>query len=112
MPWLGTARLRAGYLPLSSLLVYGTAGLSYAQVTTYSSSEIRAGWSGGGGLEWMFTPGWSAKAEYLHVDLGKGGAADPWFWASGYHSHPQASIARAGLNYHFNFGSSEPLTGE
>ncbi|MFY9655196.1 MAG: ShlB/FhaC/HecB family hemolysin secretion/activation protein [Methylocystis sp.] len=112
LPWLGTARARAGYLPLSSLLVYGTAGLSYAQVTTYNSSEIRAGWSGGGGLEWMFMAGWSAKAEYLHVDLGKGGAADPWFWASGYRSHPQASIARAGLNYHFNFGSSEPVAGE
>ena len=112
LPWLGTARLRAGYLPLSSLLVYGTAGLSYAQATTYNSSEIRAGWNGGGGLEWMFMAGWSAKAEYLHVDLGKGGAADPWFWASGDRRHPQASIARAGLNYHFNFGSSETVTGE
>ncbi|ARN79844.1 outer membrane beta-barrel protein [Methylocystis bryophila] len=109
LPWLGTARGRAGYLPLSSLLVYGTAGLSYAQVTTYSSSEIRAGWTGGGGLEWMFLPGWSAKAEYLYVDLGKGGAADPWFWASGDRRHPQASIARAGLNYHFNFGSPETV---
>lgn len=109
LPWLGTARGRAGYLPLSSLLVYGTAGLSYAQVTTYNSSEIRAGWSAGGGLEWMFMGGWSAKAEYLYVDLGKGGAADPWFWASGDRRHPQASIARAGLNYHFNFGSPETV---
>ncbi len=109
LPWLGTARARAGYLPLSSLLLYGTAGLSYAQVTTYNSSEIRAGWTGGGGLEWMFMAGWSAKAEYLYVDLGKGGAADPWFWASGYRSHPQASIARAGLNYHFNFAAPESI---
>lgn len=31
----------------------------------------RPGWIVGGGLEWMFLPGWSLRAEYLHYDLGR-----------------------------------------
>jgi outer membrane immunogenic protein len=38
--------------------------------TTGSFSETRAGWTLGGGLEWMFAPHWTHKAEYLYYDLG------------------------------------------
>ena len=34
-------------------------------------SNTRVGWTAGGGLEWMFTPNWSLKAEALYYDLGK-----------------------------------------
>ena len=37
---------------------------------TGSSSEIRTGWSAGGGAEWLLDQHWSAKIEYQFVDLG------------------------------------------
>jgi len=35
---------------------------------SYSNTQV--GWTAGGGVEWMFMPNWSAKAEYLYYDLG------------------------------------------
>jgi outer membrane immunogenic protein len=32
---------------------------------------VKAGWTAGGGIEGAFGGGWSAKLEYLYVDLGK-----------------------------------------
>ncbi|HXZ17916.1 MAG TPA: TonB-dependent receptor, partial [Roseiarcus sp.] len=90
--YLGTARVRLGYVFRPTVLIYTTGGLAYgktnlvanAQVMNInpggnvvtlgggsaSSSQTRVGFSVGGGLEWMFAPGWSAKAEYLYYDLG------------------------------------------
>jgi outer membrane immunogenic protein len=41
-----------------------TAGFS-----SFTDSRLRAGFVGGG-VEWMFFPNWSLKAEALHYDLG------------------------------------------
>ncbi len=88
--YLGTVRGRVGFLVTPALLLYGTGGLAYgdAGLTTNvfqartprrfddppsgsaSSSETRFGWTLGAGAEWMFLPNWSARAEYLHYDLG------------------------------------------
>src|SRR5207302_5015181 len=82
--WLATFRGRMGWLVNRSVLLYGTAGLAVADLRTFDSvffaasgttnsaagSQTRAGWTAGAGLEWMFMPRWSAKIEYLHVDLG------------------------------------------
>jgi outer membrane immunogenic protein len=90
LAWLGTVRARAGVVFAPTWLVYLTSGLAYGQVagTTgitatlpgnplfptasgiSSFSEIRAGWTVGTGFEWMFAPGWIARAEYFHYDLG------------------------------------------
>ena len=79
--WFGTARARLGFTT-GSVLFYGTGGLAFGGVNssvtnafsetsfTGNSSETRFGWASGAGLEWMFAPNWSLKAEYLHVDLG------------------------------------------
>jgi outer membrane immunogenic protein len=32
--------------------------------------NLEAGWTAGGGLEWLFMRHWSIKAEYLYYDLG------------------------------------------
>ena len=90
--WFGTLRGRIGILATPSLLLYGTGGLAYGETTTSfnttclgypvtgcpsysvcataSNSSNRAGWAGGGGVEWMFAPRWTLRAEYLFVDLG------------------------------------------
>jgi outer membrane immunogenic protein len=111
LSWLGTVRGRAGFLITPTLLVYGTGGFAYGEVSGNASnfSNTRTGWTAGGGVEWMFMPNWSAKAEYLYTDLNSGGATGAFGYQVGYHRHPQFNIVRAGVNYHFNWGGSAPI---
>jgi outer membrane immunogenic protein len=98
LPWFGTVRGRAGFTLFDSkLLVYGTGGFAYGELSTPWRSDTRTGWTAGGGVEWAFLPNWSAKVEYLYTDLenDKG-----WGWVA-----PQSTkfhTVRAGVNYHFN----------
>jgi outer membrane immunogenic protein len=109
--WFGTVRGRAGFLFTPTLLLYGTGGFAYGGVqggvTGYSNT--RTGWTAGGGIEWMFMPNWSAKAEYLYTDLSSGGTQGTFGWNWGYHRHPQFNVVRAGVNYHFNWGAPAPV---
>lgn len=88
----GTVRGRLGFAVTPCLLVYATGGLAYGEVSartdiqqfvpndpflpfTYAShgkheDNLEAGWTAGGGLEWLFNRRWSIKAEYLYYDLG------------------------------------------
>jgi len=109
MPWFGTLRGRAGYLITPTFLVYGTAGFAYGQVDAWSFQNTRTGWTAGGGVEWLFAPHWSAKAEYLYVDLDSNGATGAYGWNYGYHFHPQLNVVRVGVNYHFNFAAPAPV---
>ena len=75
---LGTARGRVGYAigPAGSLLPYITGGLAvgnlqgWDNLTPSEGSRFRAGWTAGAGIEARLAPQWTAKLEYLHVDLG------------------------------------------
>lgn len=130
LTWFGTVRGRLGVTVAPDLLLYGTGGLAYGAVSNsattrifdndgpvsfpvdYSggASRIRAGWTAGAGAEWMFARQWSARVEYLHVDLGNVSAVAnvsapaatilvdtsiKYTWKS------QQDIVRAGVNYHF-----------
>jgi outer membrane immunogenic protein len=72
---------------------------------TASSRATRTGWTAGGGMEWGFSPNWSAKVEYLYVDLGSVNytsvnSAVPT--ATINHDHRiTENIVRVGLNYRF-----------
>lgn len=144
LDYLGTVRGRLGFTATPAVLVYATGGLAYGRVSTSagfstvnnaypgiglsstwgtgsSTSFTRAGWTVGGGLEWMFAPHWSVKGEYLYYDLGSvahglgssgsivlpgfGGAGSPWFTNSSIASTRfNGSIARVGINYAFGGG--------
>ncbi len=73
--WLATARGRAGYAA-DRVLFYGTAGGAFANVqTTFNgvqTSHTQSGWTAGAGVEWAFADNWTAKVEYLYVNLGNG----------------------------------------
>ncbi|HEY8139101.1 MAG TPA: outer membrane beta-barrel protein [Methylocystis sp.] len=109
LPWFGTVRGRAGYLVTPTFLVYGTAGFAYGDVQAWSFSNTRTGWTAGGGVEWMFAPHWSAKAEYLYVDLDSNGRTGTFGWTFGNRFHPQLNVVRVGVNYHFNFAAPAPV---
>jgi outer membrane immunogenic protein len=70
--WLGTARARFGYAA-DRVLFYGTGGGAYGSIQSgvgggfQSSNE--PGWTAGAGVEAAFTDNWTARIEYLYVDL-------------------------------------------
>lgn len=120
LPWFGTVRGRAGYTVGASLF-YATGGLAYGGVTSRVSEAMAAvpfsaefkhtqtGWTVGGGVETpfelfgLFGRNWTAKTEYLYVDLGR--ATDSYSFAGSNHAidtRVQEHIFRTGLNYHLN----------
>ena len=99
-PWFGTVRGRAG-VAIGNVLVFGTAGLAYGSLTAntagnLSESHTSLGWVAGGGAEVGFTPHWSAKAEWLYLDL-----ADRSFSVTGTNNGLTANLVRLGVNYRF-----------
>jgi outer membrane immunogenic protein len=98
-PWFGTLRARAGFA-MNNILIYGTLGLAYGElrgeVPGLDESKTELGWTGGLGMEVGFAPNWSAKVEYLYMDLG-----DRAFSVTGMDNGLQANILRFGVNYHF-----------
>jgi outer membrane immunogenic protein len=125
--YLGTVRGRLGLLLTPTWLVYFAGGLAYGGnnvstslnqsgtngfvgAGTGSFSDTRWGGAFGGGLEWMFGQRWSAKAEYLHYDLGTGNfaysATSGFFTTPVYQNilasaHFEGNLVRVGVNYHF-----------
>jgi len=106
LKWFGTIRGRLGFLPMNSLLVYGTGGFAYGRVDENvvlnsqpgpgdfggggfgfncaagpncflgSSSRTATGWTAGGGVEYAVWSNVSLKVEYLYVNLGGGDAVN------------------------------------
>jgi outer membrane immunogenic protein len=113
LPWLGTSRTRIGFLPTETVLLYATAGIAYGQVkSTYTLNapgpvaafnfkDTRAGWTAGVGIEGALGGGWSAKLEYLYVDLGKNtfNVTALGVVAAAIDSRVTDNIVRVGLNY-------------
>jgi len=126
--WFGTVRGRVGVLVTPSVLLYGTGGLAYGELKTSGSitgnnvagvpvtvvfpgtSSTRAGWTAGVGVEGKIAQNWTAKLEYLYMDLGSVSAGPigttilvPVRTAAGvsYSSNFRDNILRAGINYQF-----------
>jgi outer membrane immunogenic protein len=103
--WFGTTRARAGYA-FGRVLPYVTGGVAYGDrdVTLSngtSSNSVNAGWTAGGGVEVGITPNWSAKAEYLHIDLGTASFFSAASGASTLRVPLKDDLVRAGVNYHW-----------
>jgi outer membrane immunogenic protein len=97
--WLGTARGRLGYA-FDRFLPYVTGGAAFGNIKTNipgvgSTSDTNVGWTLGGGIEAAIAGPWTAKVEYLYVDLGRGGST------LGSDAKFNANVVRAGLNYRF-----------
>jgi outer membrane immunogenic protein len=123
LEWFGTVRGRAGWAATPQVLLYATGGLAYgsikstgalvgftpagiAVVSVGSATDTRVGWTVGAGIEGMITRNWTAKLEYLYMDLGgfdAGGftLAPGSTIAANVHSNFTDHILRVGLNYKF-----------
>jgi outer membrane immunogenic protein len=138
--WLATVRGRLGWAhdcflwyvtggaawgTVDSNYTFQVVGLSAGGATVFgtgaaaaSFSSTRSGWTIGGGVEtslaWFGLPGnnWSAKLEYLYVDLGTVTnsftvpltAAPAALYTFTGSSHIRDHIIRVGVNYRFNYG--------
>jgi len=75
----GSVTGRAGFA-LDAALIYAKGGFAWANRkdsisapaigVSISDSQFHTGYTIGGGLEYLFTPSWSAKAEYMYTSLG------------------------------------------
>lgn len=123
--WTVTGRV--GYLFAPQLLGYVKGGgawtrqdhvLNGAGPPVFNSENAfnvdRSGWTVGGGLEWMFAPGWSVFGEYNYMDFG---TKDVQFisattgngFVAGQPSEVVSTSLKVqtvlvGVNYKFNFG--------
>jgi outer membrane immunogenic protein len=118
--WFSTFRARAG-IAIKDVLFYGTGGLSWIHGENDFNGTLNGGpaslgnftydslgWVAGGGIEWMFWYGWSAKIEYLYLQTNNSSSTITVPAASGggtLTSTPYRSdnIFRVGFNYHFGF---------
>jgi len=119
--WIATARARVGFTFSNNRgLLYATGGGAWAgvRVSEFMTSnccntpfvgavETRtlAGWTAGGGLEWVFTGPWTGKVEYLFISLNNHlflnqtlPAGDPFLPRN---VNVRESMVRIGLNYRF-----------
>lgn len=100
---LATVRARFGYLADRSLwYVTGGAAVGEVKATSvptgfvFDVKSLQAGWTAGGGIECMIDPNWSAKVEYLYVDLGKN-----WDSIGPFGTRDvTVNTVKLGLNYH------------
>ena len=79
-------------------------GLAGALAGSASGSFDRTGWLAGAGIEWMFVPNWSVKAEYNY--MGFGSITEQPVTTGNLAAAPAAvkldiQTATVGVNYHF-----------
>jgi outer membrane immunogenic protein len=109
----------------------GAGANTFLGIGGANQNKTLVGWSAGGGFEWMFMPSWSLKAEAIYYDLGSatvtgfvatpGGSAiagngnwkdftyGGWANATATRVRYDGVFARAGVNYHFNWGAPAPV---
>jgi outer membrane immunogenic protein len=123
----GSLRARVGYA-WNRLLLYGTGGLALANFNLQSNiggqdsfgnfyfaaandrSTVRAGWTGGAGVEYAITNHWSARAEYRYSDFGHISETPTSFSMAGLYyegdRHVTQQQVQVGVSY--KFGGVEP----
>jgi outer membrane immunogenic protein len=128
LDWFSTARARLGFAAWERTMIYATGGLAIGHVKASfdylaagglrpewfgEETKTRYGWTVGGGVEHAFAGNWSAKLEYLYLDLGSFGvdatfvpnpccAAGPSFVGHA-DFESRVHVVRLGLNYQFGW---------
>ena len=101
---------KGGWAYLGSGNSFTNAGYSY-NGEAWSNGSLD-GYVIGGGIEYLWSPSWSIKAEYLYFDFGKQNHNNSGSytydcncttnWTDHYDSQLTINTFKVGLNYHFN----------
>jgi outer membrane immunogenic protein len=103
--WLFYGKAGGGWVGNDNFTITnGTTGAS----TTISNNNTSSGWLVGAGIEWAFTPNWSAKIEYDYLGLNSQTFTAP---AGGFlagdtftTNSNNVQMVKVGVNYLFNYG--------
>jgi len=137
MDWFGTIRGRLGWTN-DRVMVYATGGLAYTELERGhrgigrdwkdghdwgwsnfdDSDDIQWGWTAGGGVEWLWSPNLSFKAEALWIDF-EDDSNDRVIKFEDYYGHTWEDrkrfdfddsmvVVRVGLNYKFGYRQPVP----
>jgi outer membrane immunogenic protein len=115
--WYATAAVRLGYAA-ANWLFYVKGGVAFADEsfhvhfpgfgrTVHGGDDTETGWMVGVGIEYGFTPNWSAKIEYNYMDFGD---RDIVFrdtvlgLEDRFNIDQQVHVVKFGINYRFGFG--------
>jgi outer membrane immunogenic protein len=106
--WLSTVRGRVGYA-FDRIMPYVTGGLAVGDIRAATpgfagGTSTNAGWTVGAGLEVALPGNWTAKAEYLRVDLGNFNCGVGCGVSPTDNVSLHENVFRAGVNYHFGWG--------
>jgi outer membrane immunogenic protein len=123
LEWFATLRGRLGLTFTPDAIVYATGGLAVGEIMTagtvfgfdgdgnpvntiVSSHNTKAGWTVGGGVEGRLFDNWTAKIEYLYLDLGSvttvPATAPNATVATAFNSRVTDNLVRLGVNYKFD----------
>jgi iron complex outermembrane recepter protein len=123
LEWFTTLRGRLGVTVTPDAIAYVTGGLAVGEVMTVgtasgfdgdgnpvntivSSHNTKAGWTVGGGIEGRFAGNWTAKVEYLYLDLGTvttiPAPVPNSTTAVAFNSRVTDNVLRVGVNYKFD----------
>jgi len=101
--WLATIRPRFGYAA-DRALFYLTGGVAFGDVlvntTANWQSADKTGWTAGAGIEGAFTDHWTARFEYLFVDL-QNSSFSPAPAVPPISTKFNANLVRLGVDYKF-----------
>jgi outer membrane immunogenic protein len=115
--WLGTLRGRLGYSN-GPTLSYVTGGGAFVHATdsltsfagsTVESSKTLGGYTYGTGVETMLGGNWTAKAEFLRVNVGKGDGISIPLSIFDVQTDHRYSLMKFGVNYLFGGKPQSPL---
>jgi outer membrane immunogenic protein len=103
--WLSTVRGRLGYAA-DRFMPFVTAGAAFGDIRASTpgfagANNTNAGWTVGAGLEFAIAGNWTAKAEYLYVNLGKLNCGLSCGLAVTDNVSFTTNLVRAGVNYRF-----------
>jgi outer membrane immunogenic protein len=114
---IGSVTGRIGYT-WGPALVYGKGGYAWrdnpnlgvnvagAPVAFTTNGNHRDGWTLGAGLEYMFAPNWSAKAEYQYYNFGTTTFTSGPLAIIGSRLRDDDHTVKVGVNYRFGWGGA------
>jgi len=124
--WYATARGRVGYVAGPSL-IYATGGAAFvhlrdtfggdagAGIGPTTNTDTKTGFTVGGGIETKLSRSWSAKTEYLFIDVGDNSFGSNPYAVAGIPTTMNHTfhVIKTGLNYKFGepFLEGLPLFG-
>jgi len=121
LTWFGTTRARLGWVT-GPVMTYVTGGAAYGGTKTAavltvgpftsapSVSSTRSGWALGSGVEAALDGNWTAKAEYLFIDLGSSSLPFTAPFTGTLDTQYREHLFRAGLNYRLGGGGATAMS--